>query len=88
MPYGLYSSREIAERGQRMYEERIRSRVEQGNVGKFLVLNIETGHYEIDDDHLAASDRAATKYPGAPLYTVRIGQPTAGRIGARARLTE
>lgn len=74
---------EIARRGQEIYETRIRSEVEREHQGKYLVLDIESGDYEIDADHLAASDRAAAKHPDAPLYALRIGYRTLGRIGWR-----
>lgn len=76
---------EIARRGQAMYESRIRPHVEQDHFGKFLVLDVDSGEYEIDADHLAASDRAAAKHPDAPLFAIRIGYRAAGRIGARSR---
>ena len=83
MPHPRYSPNEIVERGKAWYEQQIRDRVEAENRGRFLVINVETGEYVLDDDHLAASDRAAAKYPGAPLYTLRVGYPAVGRIGGR-----
>jgi hypothetical protein len=83
MPHPSYSPNEIVERGRALYDEQIRDRVEAENRGRFLVINVETGEYVLDDDHLAASDRAAAKYPGAPLYAVRVGYPAVGRIGGR-----
>jgi hypothetical protein len=79
------SATEIGERGQAMYESRIRALVERDHFGKYLVIDVETGDYEIDADHLAASNRAAAKHPDAPLYAMRIGYRAGGRIGARAR---
>ncbi|MCC6446346.1 MAG: hypothetical protein IT210_23200 [Armatimonadetes bacterium] len=86
MGHPHYTSREICERGQALYERLIRDKVEPQYRGQFLVMDIETGEYEIDPDHLAASDRAAAKHPGAPLYGIRIGYPTLGRIGVRAKV--
>ena len=83
MPHPSYSSDEIVKRGKALYVQQIRDRVEAGNRGRFLVINIETGEFVLDDDHLSASDRAAAMYPGAPFYTVRVGYPAVGRIGAR-----
>ena len=53
-----------------------------------LVINIDTGEFEIDADHLTASNRAAAKHPGAPLYAMRIGSPTLGRLGSRSRVAQ
>lgn len=75
---------EIVRRGKALYERHIRAEVEAGNLGKVLVINGDTGDYEMDADHLTASDRAAAKYPGAPLYAMRIGSPVLGRIGSRS----
>ncbi len=74
---------DIAERGTRIYEERLRAILEPEHTGKFIVIDVETGDYELDEDHLAASDRAAAKRPGAPLYATRVGAGTLGRIGGR-----
>jgi hypothetical protein len=82
------SAREIVERGRAIYEDRIRRLVEREHTGKFLVLDIVTGEYEIDADHLAASDRAAMKHPDGLLYATRIGFDAVGRIGARWRGSE
>lgn len=79
------SATEIAQRGAAFYEANIRPLVEGDHFGEYLVLDIETGDYEIDADHLAASDRAAAKRPNAPLFALRIGHRAGGRIGARAR---
>ena len=83
MPHPHYSTHEIVRRGKALYEQTIRPTVRPEDEGKFLVIDIDTGDYEIDSDRLAASNRAAQKHPGAPLFAMRIGHPAIGRIGAR-----
>lgn len=74
MGHPRFSSEEIVRRGEEMYAERLRGVVETDeNVGKIVVIDTETGEYEIDDDPLAASRRALAKHPGAAIYAVRIG---------------
>jgi hypothetical protein len=73
----------VVERGSRLYEERVRDLLEPQHNGKYVVIDVDTGEYEVDRDHLAASDRAAAKHPGAALYATRVGSRTLGRIGAR-----
>ena len=73
----------IAERGSRIYEERLREILEPQHNGKYVVIDVETGEYELDKDHLAVSDRAAAKRPGAPLFATRVGSRTLGRVGGR-----
>jgi hypothetical protein len=81
MTHRRYTSDDIVARGQEIYDTQLRSGIEQGNTGKFLVIDIETGDYEIDDDEVAASMRAAAKRPGAARYGMRIGYATSGTIG-------
>jgi hypothetical protein len=67
--------------GEAIYEKQIRPIVEAENKGKFVVIDIETGHYEIDEDDLRATKRALAKRPEAVLYGLRIGYPTAYTLG-------
>lgn len=86
--YANYTPEEVEARGEAIYKEQIRDRVEVENKGKFLVIDIETGDYEIDADDLRATMRALAKRPAAILYGLRIGYPTAYRLGGRFRLNE
>jgi len=83
LPHPHYSSNEIADQGQALFEREIRPRLDASAHGKFLALDIETGDYEIDGDELAAVKRARASRPEAPLYILRIGFPTAYRLGWR-----
>jgi hypothetical protein len=74
---------EIAKRGTRIYEDRLRDILEPRHNGKYVVIDVETGEYELDEDHLAASDRAAAKRPDAPLFATRVGSRSLGRIGCQ-----
>lgn len=68
-------------RGQALYDERLRDVVESRERGKFLVLDVETGEYEIDFDEVTALRRAKHKNPDAALFILRVGYPAAYRIG-------
>lgn len=74
------SSHEIAERGEALFQRDIRPLLHAADQGKFLVLDVETGDYEIDRDELAALDRIRAKKPSAQLYVLRIGARTAYRL--------
>ena len=82
MPYANYTSQEVATRGDALYERQLRKVVEAEHKGKFLVLDIETGTYEIDTDDLIATKRLLARRPQAVIYGLRIGHPTAYRLGA------
>ena len=63
MPYPHYPAEEVAARGEAIYEQQIRAKIGAQHKGKFVVIDIETGEYEIDDDDLAATKRALAKRP-------------------------
>ena len=79
------SSDEIAQRGQALFERDIRPAVPATDRGKFLVLDVESGAYEIDRDELNALERMRSRRPEGALYVLRIGHPTAYHLG-RGRL--
>ena len=78
-----YSKEEFARRGDTLYESDIRSLVEEGNEGKLVAIDIETGAYEVDVDELAASDRLLARVPDAQVWLKRIGSRYVRRFGPR-----
>ena len=86
MPDAKYSREEVAERGEAIYNRDIRPEVESQHKGKFLVMDIETGDYEIDQDDLVATKRMMAKCPDAVLYGLRIGYPAAYRLGGFSKV--
>ncbi len=77
------SGDEVVKRGRKLYDQEIRPKVEADNKGKFLVINVETGEYEMDADDVAAAKRARSRFPDAPLFSMRVGYPGAYRLGGR-----
>ncbi len=76
---------EVVRRGREIYEREIRAKVEPEHDGEFLVVDVTTGSYEVDESDVAASDRALQKNPDAVLYLMRVGRPAAYRIGRGLR---
>jgi hypothetical protein len=79
-----YPLGEIVEKGTRIYDERLRQVLEPAHLGEYVVIDIETGEYEVDKDHMTALNRAIAKREGAPLYASRVGSRTIGRIAGVA----
>jgi hypothetical protein len=52
-----------------------------GHFGHFLIVDILSGDYEIDEEDLAASNRLLARRPNGVLYGLRIGYPAAYRLG-------
>lgn len=57
LPRPRYSKEEQARRGTEMYESQIRPQVEEGNYGKIVAIDIDSGAFEITQDTMTASDR-------------------------------
>lgn len=73
---------EIAERGRKLYEEHIKALVDPDvHYGKFVVIDVETGDYEIDKRHISAIKKLRQHHPGALTYGTRVGFPSAYRSG-------
>jgi hypothetical protein len=83
MPYPGHTKEEIARRGREIYEREIRAEVESEHAGRFLVVDVITGDYEVADD-LEASERLLDRNPGAMLYGQPVGEPglPSARIGS------
>jgi hypothetical protein len=81
MGHPRFSKEEIARRGEELYEREIRAKVEPESKGKMVLIDIETGDYEVDDSRLEAAQRLLTRHPGAALYGVRAGYRVAALVG-------
>ena len=76
-----YSIDEVCDRGERIYAEQIKPLVEPQENGKFIVIDIESGDYEIDADSLAAEARLQERRPAAVGFLSRVGYESAYSIG-------
>jgi hypothetical protein len=83
-----YSKEEFSRRGDALYEAQIRSQVEEGNHGKIVAIDIETGVFEVADDLLMASKHLSSKVPDAQTWFIRIGHSAVDRFGARSLRTK
>ena len=84
----LYSKEEFARRGDEIYDRDISPHVGPTDEGKFVVIDIETGEYEVDQDELAASDRLLARRLNAQMWTRRVGFRCARRFGPRYGVSE
>jgi hypothetical protein len=79
-----YSKEEFAQRGDALYESQIRSQVEEGNHGKIVAIDIETGTFEVAEDIVTASEHLLTSVPDAQTWFIRIGHQAVYHFGARS----
>jgi hypothetical protein len=76
-----YSKEEFARRGNEIYETQVRHQVEEGNHGKIVAIDIDTGAFELAKDPMTASDKLLERYPDAQIWRVRIGHKGVHRFG-------
>jgi hypothetical protein len=80
-----YSKEEFARRGDEIYETQVRQQVEEGNHGKTVAIDLETGDFEVDASEIAACDRLEASHPDAQIWMVRVGSRHVRRFGGRMK---
>jgi hypothetical protein len=78
-----YSRDEVARRGDDLYEREVLPRLNKEDEGKFVLIDVETGEYELDRDEVTASDRLLARRPDAQVWTRQVGSRYARRFGPR-----
>ena len=81
-----YSKEEFAQRGDLIYQTQIYPKIEEGNQGKIVAIDLETGDFEIDASEIAACDRLEAHHPDAQIWIVRIGSRYVRRFGGRTNI--
>ena len=74
---------EIGARGEAIYQEHIKHLVDPLHYGEFVIIDVDSGDYEIDRRDAAATRRLLKRRPGAITYGVRVGFRTAYKMGGR-----
>jgi hypothetical protein len=78
----LLSREEVAKRAKQLYESTIRQKVEiETNIGKMVIIDIETGAYEVEETGLKAARNLYAKHSYARLFGIRIGYNVAASFG-------
>ncbi len=78
-----YSKEEFAQRGHALYESQIRSQVEDGNHGKIVAIDVDSGAFEVADESLTAAKKLLVRCPDAQIFGIRIGHLAVHRFGLR-----
>lgn len=81
----VYAPDEVVERGKMLYEQSIRAQVEEGNIGKLLMIDVTTGHWVMGDNRVEMARRLRAQNPAALNYGMRIGYPATAAIGITLR---
>jgi hypothetical protein len=78
----FWTAEEVAAKADEIYQSQIRSIVETPeNIGKMLVIDVETDEYAIDPTGVESAIALKKKRPMARLFTFRIGYDVAVNFG-------
>jgi hypothetical protein len=86
-----YEPDEVGRIAQELYDNDLRAKVEtEENIGKIIVIDVETGDFEIDADGLIANKRLRSRHPDInprALFAIRIGYNAVFAIGGAVTRT-
>ena len=82
----VVEKRDIATVGKAMYEE-LRADMEANHWGRMVVIDVNTGEYEVGDDDLTATLRLMERVPGAMTWGELVGHPAPYRMSTLVTLT-
>lgn len=70
----LLSYEDVGKIAEQMYGNSIRQKVESAeNIGKMVIIDIETGDYEVDKNGLQAAKCLNARHENTRLFGIRIG---------------
>ena len=75
------TSEEIAALGTKIYQENIRPLMTKADIGKFVLIDVNSGEYEIDERDAEASVRLHRRLPDAFGFGLRVGYSAAYFFG-------
>ena len=76
---------EVARRGDEIFETRIAPGITNEQPQWYVLIDVNTGNYEINASAITASDRLRARQPDAQVWFRRVGSRYASHFGARLR---
>ncbi len=68
---------EIITRGIALYSQQLKATLEREQAGRFVVIDVDSGDFEVADEDWEATRRLRERRPGCMTYGVRIGSDVA-----------
>ncbi len=82
-PQRRYTKEELARRGEEIFERDVRPHRGAARAEDFVLIDIETGDYEVDAADITALNRLLARRPEAQVWLRRVGSRSAYRLGPR-----
>ncbi|MDA2927716.1 hypothetical protein MYX78_10895 [Acidobacteria bacterium AH-259-G07] len=80
MNQSFLNPKEIATRGEQIYEEKYKKKYEKEHGGKFLAINVETGEAFLGNTAQSSFKLAKKKNPSGIFHLIKIGALGAYRV--------
>jgi hypothetical protein len=79
------NQRDTASAARRIYEERLRAKLERSHIDKFVAIEPVSGEYFLGQTLSEAIGAARTKYPDRLAHALRVGHRAAIHFGLHIR---
>lgn len=76
---------EVARRGHEIYLQTVLPNARPEDMGKYVLIDVLTGTFEVDEDVLPAGDRLRARCRDGVFWMERLGEPTAVRFSSLSR---
>ena len=77
----LLTPKQVAEKGEQIYQEKLKPILEPQENGKFVTIEVNSGEYFLGDSLLEALQRARQKYPDRLFHTIKVGAEGVFKMG-------
>jgi hypothetical protein len=77
----LHTREELARLGAEVFDRRVKPTLRPEDDGKFVAIDVNSGHFEVDADDYAAVARIHAAHDTDDVWLMRVGQKTAYRMG-------
>lgn len=64
---------EVEKKGQEIYEQKLKDKLEKGSFGKYVAIDVDTEEYFIGESLEEALNKAKEKYPNKIFHSIKIG---------------
>lgn len=71
----------IAVAGKKIYQEKIRPLMTEDDIGKFVIVDVNSGDYEVDEKSVTANQRLRQRRPDSLRFGMRVGYSAAHFFG-------
>ena len=76
----LTNPKEIAEHGDKIYNDKYRAEFEAKHLGKFVAINVSTEEAFVEDTASKALETARQKNPNGTFHLIKVGSAGAFRV--------